>query len=119
MSDRRFPVMQQQGQYKAKRGIKSIPWSVAERAHLRYSKLSTQALERIAERGGFAEHELDEFAPGWDYEARTIDTEADNQRLRAALTFIKEYLENHPQQDRLRGFGDVIYSRTCDALEGK
>lgn len=45
----------------------SIPWSVAERAYVsyvaRYGK--SQTIERLAERGGFSEGELDALAPGW------------------------------------------------------
>lgn len=44
-----------------------IPWAVAEEAYAVYSsKYGTQqSLERIAERGGFHEQEMDDFVPNW------------------------------------------------------
>lgn len=57
-ADRRFPLLGGRG---------SIPWSIAEEAYAEYARLygSTQSLERLAQRGGFAPEELDELRPGW------------------------------------------------------
>lgn len=45
----------------------SIPWEVAERAwaiyHARYP--NDQNVERMAERAGFSNGEMDDFLPGW------------------------------------------------------
>lgn len=45
----------------------SIPWSLAERAYVDYSRRygTDQSLERLAQRGGFGLKELDMFVPGW------------------------------------------------------
>ena len=49
------------------RGPRSVPWGVAERAYQEYARRygRSQSLERLAERGGFSEGELDALAPGW------------------------------------------------------
>lgn len=46
---------------------RTIPWFVAEKAYKEYSRQfgTDQSLERIAERGGFSEKELDRFYPEW------------------------------------------------------
>lgn len=51
-----------------------IPWSVAERAYEEYVKKwgKYSTLERIAERGGFYQKELDEFYPGWREDVEEI-----------------------------------------------
>jgi len=58
---RRFPVLDVRG-----RTHRTVPWSIAERAYAAYSRrFDGQSLEQLAERGGFGESELDEWAPGW------------------------------------------------------
>lgn len=51
-----------------------IPWSLHLRAYDVYAAKwgRGQSAERIAERGGFAVDELDEFVPGWRDEASEI-----------------------------------------------
>lgn len=60
---RRFPVMT--GKYGG--GQRFIPWSIAEEAYAGYSgeQGTGQSLERLAERGGFHEHEMDAYVPDW------------------------------------------------------
>lgn len=67
MTIQKFPVIKRK--YNT-RNITEIPWIVAERCYRNYSGWQDQSLERIAERGGFAETELDRYAPGWEYEAK-------------------------------------------------
>ena len=69
MSDARtFPIQAERG---AAPHPLRIPWALAERAYSvyvgRYGQ--GQTLERLAERGGFAPSEMDEFVPGWREEA--------------------------------------------------
>lgn len=49
----------------------TIPWSIAEKAYTIYVHKygNSQSIERINERGGFDEIELDEFYPDWRKEA--------------------------------------------------
>lgn len=44
-----------------------VPWGVGVEAWTAYAKKynDDQSAERIAERGGFGEAEVDEFRPGW------------------------------------------------------
>lgn len=64
----RFPVLHSTMKSQRK-GPKTIPWSVAEKAYETYDRKyggpSGQSLERIAQRGGFAPEELDKFYPEW------------------------------------------------------
>ena len=47
--------------------VSEIPWRVAEKAYQEYSRLygTDQSLERLAERGGFGEWEMDNLYPNW------------------------------------------------------
>ena len=74
--------------------IKHIPWSVAQRA--RHKGLwSCQTLERLAERGGFNEEELNRFYPAWRLECAELET------LKARIKTLA---------DELRGYqGKKIY----------
>ena len=47
--------------------VASIPWSVAEIAYKEYARKyrSSQTLERLYERGGFYDEELDMLYPAW------------------------------------------------------
>lgn len=67
MAERRFPLLGTDA---------SIPWAVAEAAYQGYSRRNrgTQTLERMAERGGLHETELDEFIPSWRYWSLAIDS---------------------------------------------
>ncbi|RKG97833.1 hypothetical protein D7V97_33845 [Corallococcus sp. CA053C] len=63
---RRFPLIVDARDISA--GLpRSIPWSLAERAYIDYSRRygTDQTLERLAERGGFGPTELDVHVPGW------------------------------------------------------
>lgn len=75
--ERRFPVMASRGPV----AVGSVPWSIAEEAYMVYAARygNRQSLERLAERGGFSEGELDELRPGWRPVARELD------ELRAAI----------------------------------
>ena len=46
---------------------RTIPWSVAEVAYAEYVRRfgDGQTLQRLAERGGFGDREMDMFYPGW------------------------------------------------------
>jgi hypothetical protein len=59
-----FPVMRQRD---AKPHPMHIPWSVAELAYSVYARRygTSQSLSRLAERGGFAPSELDDYLPDW------------------------------------------------------
>lgn len=51
-------------------GIRRIPRAIAEEAYAAYAKeypssARRQSLDRLCERGGFGEGELDDFVPGW------------------------------------------------------
>ena len=63
MGDKTFPVSR--GGYASSKI--QIPWKVAERAYAEYSRRfgTYQSLERLAERGGFSEFEMDVFYPSW------------------------------------------------------
>ena len=63
VGDKTFPVSR--GGYASSKI--QIPWKVAERAYAEYSRRfgTYQSLERLAERGGFSEFEMDVFYPGW------------------------------------------------------
>jgi hypothetical protein len=94
--ERRFPIQRERG---AEAHPLLIPWSVAEKAYSVYAARygRGQSLERLAERGGFAPSEMDDFHPTWREEASEIATlkacaeadraalDADRLRLRAAL----------------------------------
>lgn len=55
-------------------GPRQIPWSVAEIAYGRYSKIygSDQSLEHLAQRGGFSWGEMDELHPNWRKDTNEI-----------------------------------------------
>jgi hypothetical protein len=63
--ERRFPLL-------GTNGCVTIPWSVAEKAYKGYARIHTQSLETLAERGGFAEEELDKYYPLWRDEVSEI-----------------------------------------------
>lgn len=51
-------------------GIRSVPWDIAEEAYAGYAKeypssARRQSIQRMAQRGGFSEYEMDLYAPGW------------------------------------------------------
>jgi hypothetical protein len=59
----------------------AVPWSIAELAYSVYSSLyHGQTLERLAERGGFAPQEMDEYYPGW------IECCSEITQIKAVLT---------------------------------
>lgn len=68
---RRFPIQRERG---AKPHLLRIPWSVAEKAYAVYAANygTSQSLERLAERGGFAPSEMDAFHPSWREETDEI-----------------------------------------------
>lgn len=59
-----FPIQAERG---AKPFPMCVPWSVAELAYSVYASLygKSQSLDRLAQRGGFAPSEMDQYAPGW------------------------------------------------------
>ena len=59
---RPFPINQPSSEYKT-----TISWWVAKKVYKGYSKEygTTQSLERMGERGGFSEAEMDRFYPEW------------------------------------------------------
>ena len=67
---RRFPLQRHGDNAQREKQLQSCPWWVAEIAYLGYattypSSARSQSLERMAERGGFDNGEMDEFFPGW------------------------------------------------------
>jgi len=87
--ERRFPLL---------RGG-HIPWQVAECAYREYAKRygRSQSLERLAERGGFDQAELDELHPGWRLEVELLP------RLRSELSALRQELEEaRAERDGLR-----------------
>lgn len=67
MTDKTFPILSGGGRH--------IPWIVAEKAYWEYAKRygTGQSIERIAERGGFAESELDGLYPDWRTESDEVE----------------------------------------------
>jgi hypothetical protein len=67
---REFPVMLPRG------SRRMIPWAIGVEAWQEYAKKhgTSQSVERIAERGGFGEGEMDEFVPTWRERTDTIRT---------------------------------------------
>jgi hypothetical protein len=64
IEERRFPV--QMDSYRDALGrmqhpYGSVPWSIGAEAWEQY----VRSCERIGERGGFGEGEMDEYRPGW------------------------------------------------------
>lgn len=79
-----FPLQsnwQDRGKAGAHPTRRRIPWDIAEKAYGAYAARygSGQSIERMAERGGFSNSEMDLFYPAWREEAD------ENARLRAAL----------------------------------
>lgn len=70
--EKRFPIQHERG---AAAHPLSIPWALAEEAYSVYAARfgSSQSLERLAERGGFAPSEMDELRPGWREAASEIE----------------------------------------------
>lgn len=68
-SERSFPIMREGRDARGYRvsGTLYVPWKIGEEAWQRYAAKygRGQSVERIAERGGFGEYEMDEFRPGW------------------------------------------------------
>ena len=60
-----FPISMGKCPYAGPR--KQIPWEVAEKAYADYVRRfgNSQSLERLKERGGFSEYEMDMFYPDW------------------------------------------------------
>lgn len=106
MSEERwFPlqVEYERGDYSkppAKVQYTRIPWSVAEKAYATYVARygNSQSLERIAERCGFHNNEMDLFHPTWREEAdenvklrkELLDTKAELGECWSALERMKE-----------------------------
>ena len=65
-SEKWFPL-QSEGRSYQKTQYTRIPWSVAEKAYEVYAAQygRGQSLERLAERGGFGNNEMDTFYPTW------------------------------------------------------
>ncbi len=89
IEEKRFPL---QVERKGADQRKSIPWSVAEIAYAGYEAhcgRPSQTLERLAERGGFGNGEMDLFAPGW----RKLSDE--NDIIKAALAEKDDEINHH------------------------
>lgn len=97
-AERSFPVIAGSGGTAWRR----IPWSIAERAYAAYAARhgTDQSIERIAERGGFSECELDAYAPGWRQETAEVHQlrELVQQLLRERLQLARLAAET-PQFD--------------------
>lgn len=73
----------------------SIPWEVAELAYSVYAGRygTAQTLKRLAERGGFAPSEMDEFVPDWRKLCCTMLSLAEeNGRLASEVGSLKKAL---------------------------
>lgn len=64
MTEKTFPIQFESG---AAPFPTSIPWHIAELAYSVYGAKhgTSQSLERLAERGGFAPSEMDQYLPDW------------------------------------------------------
>ena len=62
-----FPVQYDSVRDRSRRTALAVPWQIGVQAWEQYAKRygQMQSAERIAERGGFGESEMDEYAPGW------------------------------------------------------
>jgi hypothetical protein len=83
-----FPIQPAVRGYPRAAAPLSVPWSVAERAYGVYASRygTSQSLERLAERSGFAVEEMDDFYPPWREEVSEIAAlRAERDRLREAL----------------------------------
>lgn len=80
-TQRMFPIQFERG---AKAHPRQVPWWIAELAYSVYAGRygHSQSLERLAERGGFAPGEMDEFLPDW--RERCDENAALRERLEAA-----------------------------------
>ena len=60
-----FPVQRTPG--RGVTGLLFVPWHIGAEAWEKYRGKygNDQSAERIAQRGGFGEEEMDEFRPGW------------------------------------------------------
>jgi hypothetical protein len=71
---RMFPLQSESLRRYTKPQLTQIPWSVAEKAYGTYAARygRDQSLERLAERGGFGQSEMDVLHPTWREEASEI-----------------------------------------------
>jgi hypothetical protein len=79
--DRRFPIQRDAA---SPGGPATIPWSVAEKAYVKYSanRGNVRSLELLANLGGFSLAELDALLPEW--RAEVTDRSGPPARARAA-----------------------------------
>ena len=86
MSNKQFPIQLERN---AAPHPLTIPWSIAELAYSVYASKygNSQSLERLAERGGFAPSEMDEFLPDW-----RLREEVEQLRKELAARDAPEYL---------------------------
>lgn len=99
VKERTFPIQRNYSRKPFKPYPLRIPWSVAELAYSVYAGRygTSQSLERLAERGGFGDGEMDEFLPDW---RDRCDTIAELRRQLAALREQNEKLTSACQQAR-------------------
>lgn len=74
-----------------------VPWNVAELAYSVYAGRygTSQSLERLAQRGGFAPSEMDNFLPDWRKRCDlTLGLAEENGRLVSDVGFFKRGLES-------------------------
>jgi len=114
---KRFPIQVKVGRA---HGKAYIPWEIAEEAYAVYSgKYGTsQSLERLAERGGFSDGELDIFIPGWRERVEPLNAAKSRiQQLEAEAATLREALEDIVEQCK----SDFIPCSRCgngEDLEG-
>ena len=84
-------------------GYGLIPWSLHERAWEKYNQRHRgQSAEKIAERGGFGIEEMDEYFPGWRYEASEIaKLKEEIERLQTDALFV-QLRASKEERDKLR-----------------
>lgn len=100
--DKRFPVLQGGG--------RTISWETAQYAYTAYIKRygDRQTLERLADRGGFAESELDVLYPQWR------ETETLIGRLQAENALLRQQLQE--AQMRQESLGWQVANLTARSL---
>ena len=106
MSGRRFPLQRSLSPKarEAEDQRASVPWIIGQMAWDRYAAQygKDQSVERIAERHGFSNGEMDKFLPGWREMADRIDLES--VALVAALEALK-------QADQLANMASIAAGR--------
>ena len=122
LGGRRFPLQKSDPRKNTDQRA-SVPWSIGQRAWdvyaIKYS--NGQSCERIAERGGFGNNEMDTFLPGWREMADAI-VRGDGHavQLKAALEVVavdRQRIMLAPTQTREAGWVWVVSEEAMQKLD--